>query len=427
MTHWKPVLFAVALALSTSAPATAAPTIGPGRDTPSAPAVPDCAWHPLGYRSSNVAYPDTNSQYWLLRYTVREGLTIEIDGRYPDARYASFASYDASRDSFTGPDGSPSVLTDHRIVPDRGSHNPYREHSRPGGKFTVSVTDRAAGRRNTLPLSPAGTPEGAEGTVIYRVYLPHGEIRLPKVTFLHDGHRVPVATCDDALTAGPSTSVPDTARDAAGTGPGAVPPSPTAGEPARPAFARLGGSGLYPNPDNAYVATGFDAPPAGQVLVVRGKAPTGTSGDRARPWPDPNAQVRYWSMCDNLWWGPGEVVANPMPDGTVDTGCRTDSDTRLAADGTYTYVVGREEQRTTVESVPGVTFLPLSAATPDDKHLLILRNMLADPDFAEAIQHVPVGSGPAGTAEVMGDHYPRAAYCDLASLTASGPQACPVV
>ncbi|MFC7894127.1 hypothetical protein [Streptomyces sp. NPDC057381] len=415
MTHWKSLVLAtaLALALSTAAPATAAQTGGPGRATPAAPAVPDCAWHPLGYRSSNVAYPDTNSQYWLLHYTVQEGLTVELDGRYPDARYASFASYDASRDSFTGPDGAPSVLTDHRIAPDRGSHNPYREHSRPGGKFTVSVTDRAAGRRNTLPLAPAGTPEGAEGTVIYRVYLPHGEIRLPKVSFLRDGHRVRVPACDDALTTG------------AGRGP--VPPSLTAGEPTRPAFARLGGSGLYPNPDNAYVATGFDAPPPGQVLVVRGKAPAGTTGDRARPWPDPKAQVRYWSMCDNLWWGPGEVVANPMPDGTVDTGCRTDSDTRLAADGTYTYVVGREEQRAAVESVPGVTFLPLSAATPNDKHLLILRNMLADPGFAEAIQRVPVGSGPARTAEVMGDHYPRTAYCDLTSLTASGPDACPVV
>lgn len=179
----------------------------------------------------------------------------------PDARYASFASYDASLSSFTGPDGSPSVLTDHRIVPDLGSHNPC-------------------------------------------------------------GTRRCATTCGGAQ---------------------------------------------------------------------------------------------------------GEVVANPMPDGTVDTGCRTDSDTRLAADGTYTYVVGTEEQRTTVESVPGVTFLPLSAATPEDKHLLILRNMLADPDFAEAIQRVPVGSDPARTAEVMGDHYPRTAYCDLASLTASGPQACPVV
>lgn len=412
MTHWKSLVLAATLALSTAAPATAAQTGGPGRAAPAAPAVPDCAWHPLGYRSSNVAYPDTNSQYWLLHYTVQKGLTIELDGRYPDARYASFASYDASRDSFTGPDGAPSVLTDHWIAPDRGSHNPYREHSRPGGKFTVSVTDRAAGRRNTLPLAPAGTPEGAEGTVIYRVYLPHGEIRLPKVTFLRDGHRVRVATCDDALTTGP--------------GRGPVPPARTAGEPTRPAFARLGGSGLYPNPDNAYVATGFDAPPPGQVLVVRGKAPAGTTGDRARPWPDPKAQVRYWSMCNNLWWGPGEVVANPRPDGTVDTGCRTDSDTLLAADGTYTYVVGREEQRAAVESVPGVTFLPLSAATPTDKHLLILRNMLADPGFTEAIQQVPAGSGPARTAEVMGDHYPRTAYCDLTSLTASGPEACPV-
>ncbi|MFE1025775.1 hypothetical protein ACFW5I_14600 [Streptomyces sp. NPDC058818] len=140
--------------------------------------------------------------------------------------------------------------------------------------------------------------------------------------------------------AAPKTGASPAAQGAEGTGPAPAPLAATASEPPRPAFSRLGGSGLYPNPDNAYVATGFDAPPPGQVLVVHGKAPAGTTGDRARPWPDPAAQVRYRSMCDNLWWGPGEVVADPLPDGTVDTGCRTDHDTRLAADGTYTYVVG---------------------------------------------------------------------------------------
>ncbi|MFQ6142106.1 hypothetical protein ACLMNJ_03370, partial [Streptomyces seoulensis] len=208
MRYWKPLLLAVALALSTAAPATAAQTGSAHPADPShsptssssKPATPDCAWHPLGYRTSNVAYPDTNSQYWLLHYTTQPGLTIRLDGRYPDARYASFASYDAANSSFTGPDGAPSVLTDHRIVPDRGSRNPYRQPARPGGRFTVTVTERAADRANSLPLAPAGAAEGAGGTVIYRVYLPHGTIQLPEVTFLRGGHRVRVATCADART-----------------------------------------------------------------------------------------------------------------------------------------------------------------------------------------------------------------------------------
>ncbi|MER7716353.1 hypothetical protein ABTX99_05270 [Streptomyces flaveolus] len=413
MRPWKPLLLAAALATVTAVPASAAPSGS------SAPTTPDCAWHPLGYRTSNVAYPDTNSQYWLLRYTVQKGLTITVDGRYPDARYMSFASYDATRGSFTGPGGADSVLTDHLTAADRGSRNPYQQDARPGGKFTVTVTQQAAGRPNTLPLAPADAPEGAEGTLIYRIYLPHGKIRLPKVTFLRDGRSVRVATCADAQAAPAPTPNPTPA-------PATPAPQPAPSAPAPPAFARQGGAGLYPNPDNAYLAAGFEAPRAGHVLVVRGKAPTATTGDRARPWPSTAVQVRYWSMCDNLWWGPGEVVANPLPDGTVDPGCRADSDTRVGADGTYTYVVGTEEQRPVVDRVPGVTFLPLSTATPTAKHLLILRNMLAAPGFGQAIQRVPAGSGPQRTAEVMGDYYPRAAYCDLAALTASGPDACPV-
>ncbi|MEU3957142.1 hypothetical protein AB0F45_33320, partial [Streptomyces achromogenes] len=153
-----------------------------------------------GYQTSNVAYPDTNARYWLLRYTVRKHLAIELDGRFPDARYASVATYDAHRSSFTGPDGTPSALTDHQLLPDRGSGNPDRQPGRPGGKFTVTVTDTPAGRPNVLPLAPAGTPEGAEGTAVYRIYLPHGTFRLPKVTFVQGGHRVRVGTCADALS-----------------------------------------------------------------------------------------------------------------------------------------------------------------------------------------------------------------------------------
>ncbi|GAA2734400.1 hypothetical protein [Streptomyces nogalater] len=417
MRRWKPVLLAAALALSAAGPTAAASSVAAP-----APTVPACAWEPLGYQTSNVAYPDTNARYWLLRYTVREGLTIRLDGRFPDARYASVATYDARRSSFTGPGGTPSALTDHQLLPDRGSRNPYREPARPGGKFTVTVAEAPADRPNALPLAPAGTPEGAEGTVVYRIYLPHGGFRLPKVTFVQGGHRVRVATCADALSPGASTA-------GASTGPSVGAPSGTAspageGTPPRPAFSRSGGDGLYPNPDNAYLSTGFEAPPAGQVLVVRGKAPTATAGDRARPWPAGSARVRYWSMCDNLWWGPGEVVANPLPGGGVDPGCRADFDTRLSSDGTYTYAVGTEDQRAAVERVPGVTFLPLSSATPTARHLLILRNMVAAPGFAEAIQRVPVGSGPARTAEVMGAYYPEAAYCDLGALARSGPDAC---
>ncbi|MFF5638770.1 hypothetical protein [Streptomyces sp. NPDC012825] len=88
--------------------------------------------------------------------------------------------------------------------------------------------------------------------------------------------------------------------------------------------------------------------------------------------------------------------------------------------------MGTEEQRATVEGVPGVTFLPLSAATPTAKHLLILRNTVDGPGFDGAIQRVPVGSDPARTAGITGAHHPRTGYCDLSTPTSSGPDGCPV-
>ncbi len=175
MRYGKPLLLAAALALALSATAPGAAA----QARPQEPATPACAWQPLGYRTSNVAYPDTHTQYWLLHYTKQDGLAITLEGRYPDARYASFTSYDARHDSFTGPDGSASVLADHRIAPDRGSANPFEEPARAGGKYTVTVTDEPVRRPNVLPLSPPEAPEGAAGTVIYRVYLPEGEVRLP--------------------------------------------------------------------------------------------------------------------------------------------------------------------------------------------------------------------------------------------------------
>jgi hypothetical protein len=103
---------------------------------------------------------------------------------------------------------------------------------------------------------------------------------------------------------------------------------------------------------------------------------------------------------------------------------RNDEQTVLDRDGHYTYVVGTEAQRAAIERIPGVTFLPFSADQPTTQHLILLRNMVVDPDFAEAIQNVPAGQDPAVAAGVMGPYYPRAATCPLATAAAAGPAAC---
>jgi hypothetical protein len=64
------------------------------------------------------------------------------------------------------------------------------------------------------------------------------------------------------------------------------------------------------------------------------------------------------------------------------------------------------------------------AATPSALHFLYVRNKLANPSFAYAVQRVTQYGSPAAAAAVTGPYYPRAAVCALSTLTAKGPQAC---
>jgi hypothetical protein len=381
------------------------------------PVTPECAW---GVRASadtlNVYYPDSAAVYWVLPFTVQEGLRITLSGEYPDTRYASLQVYKEGGGLFEA-NGVPSSITDHLIQPDAGSANPWQRQAAPGGRFTVTVrADAAPGQANTLPLAPSGTPEGAQGNIVYRVYLPAGgdfdQVPLPSVTFERDGVSRPIPTCSAAK---------------AGTGVSAA-TAATAEKAAPPAFARpdlaTRPGGGFPNADSAYLYADVTPPTDRQVIVIRGKAPRNTSGPHPAPWPAPDKDVRYWSMCTNLTTPPYPVVVNPLPSGATDYGCRADDQTRLDSGGRYSYVIGRESQRQAIEGVPGTTFLPFSAARPAATHRVILRNMVANDDFAAAVQNVPPDGDPASAAAVMGDHYPVIKVCSTAALAAKGPERC---
>lgn len=138
--------------------------------------------------------------------------------------------------------------------------------------------------------------------------------------------------------------------------------------PSTPAFARSTSStgSLFPNPDNAYLSESVVPPSGNDVLVIRGKASTAPGGDAPEPWPS-GAQVRYWSVCTYAVTFPLPVVADTLPDGSVDYGCRADLSTSLDSNGYYTFVVGTEAQRSVIKSVPGVTFVPFSESHPTTK------------------------------------------------------------
>jgi hypothetical protein len=407
-----------------------------------APASADCAW-PIAVNAQtisenpliNISNPDTASDYWLMAFTVQDGLRITLSGRYPASRYMSFAVYNSHGTPFTN-NGVDSSLTDYRIASDPGSVNPWQHTAQPGGRFTVTLrADVTPGQLNTLPLAPAGTRPGTIGLLFLRVYASAQanpeKISLPTVTFTANGVSKPLPECPaTAFPTGaavqevlhvlglpasylhsglPATAVPPAKSGAAGT--------------IVPFAAYPTGTGGTVDPDIAYLSATVVSPQNGDVLVIRAKAPTTPNGNDPAPWPAPGDEVRYWSICDDLRPPPTPVVVNRLPDGKVDDGCRYDSQVTLQ-NGYYTIVVGTETQSAAIERIPGATFLPFSAAEPTRVHKLNMRNMLANPDFHNAIQNVPADGNPSSAAAVMGLFYPRAAFCSLATLANSGPNAC---
>jgi hypothetical protein len=408
------LLLGAGLLAGLPAPAALAATAATG-----APVTPSCAWGTVVSGTAlNVFEPDTAATYWVTKFTVQDGLDISLSGDYPDSRYASFDVYSGSGGLFTT-NGVSSALTDYQIEPGRGSVNPWRHHAAPGGKFTMTVaSDAAPGQVNTLPLAPAGTASGSTGYLVYRVYLPAGgdfsAVSLPALTFTADGSSQPVPVCANAARGLPAGLAQTLSR-------AAVP----AASAATVSFTRtIADTGEFANADSAYLVATVTPPGGDNVVVIRGKAPTSSRGSHPVQWPDPAVDMRYWSMCDNLLSGLRPVVVNQLPDGRTDYGCRYDAETRLDRSGYYTYVVGTESQRAAIDKVPGATFIPFSAADPTTTHLLLLRNMLVSPNFAQAIQNVPANSSAATAAAVMGPYYPRAAICSLATLAAQGPAAC---
>lgn len=382
--------------------------------------IPACAWgselSPRTIGGLNFALPDTAASYWLLPYVVRPGLTLTVTGGFQSARYLSFNTYNSTFGSFTN-NGVASALTDYRIDADTGSSNPWQDGSAPGGRYTVTVSSNIApGQPNTLPLAPAGAATGQPGFLIIRFYLPAGgqsAVELPTVTETLNGESRVVPTCTQ-----PGGNTAANAAFEAVTRAGL----PFPGDSSK-GFSRLDSTGVvsaFPNIDNAYLRYSIIPPTDDRVLVIRGKAPRTPAGDAPTAWPNPDLDARFYSLCTYPSVLPGPVTRNPLPGNTFDEGCRNDDQTAVDAAGYYTYVVGTESQRARIEQLPGVTFLPFSTEYASRKHDLLLRNMLPNTSFEQAIQNVPANVPPEQAAEIMGEYYPRTTQCALHTLTPTG-------
>ena len=410
----------VALAACTSArPSSSAAA---GASQPAAPPGMSCAWPTeLSAQTDNIEFPDAAEAYFLQQIVAPAGTRIVLSGRFPDARYASVQVYT--------PGGAGASLDDYQVAPQPGSVNPWRRQAAPGGRFTVAIgPDPEPGQANTLPL-PAGTTSQHPGYLMYRVYLPAGggdlsAVPVPVLTVEQGGSARTLPACASHHAPVHFPAVSGSAAPATGAaGAGAAAPPPRQLQFFKPPRSSFNNGGLA-NVDTSYVLAYLVRPPAADVVVVTAKAPTSAPGSHPSPWPARGEDVRYWSMCIGLLAPPTPVVANKLPGGRADYGCRADDATRLNAAGDYTYVIGGESQRAAISRVPGATFLPFSATRASRLYLLGLRNVLASSSFAHSPQGVTQADGPAAAAAVMGSYYPRTAVCPLATLTARGPQAC---
>jgi hypothetical protein len=316
---------------------------------------PFCSWwFTLQSDTVNLAYPDTNAVYWGTPFFDDGNTRIRLDGEYSDQRYMSLTTYDQNLNFFeyTTPSGHvfSSTITDFEIEPINAGTNPFQNKTRvKNAPFSVTIKSRPrANENNVLPASPNSNGLGDAGDVF----------------------PLPCNVTDEFSC---STS--------------AMFSSPPEGDQ----------QGFFGNPANTYIASNVDLRPhilsnqqPGTLYVIRGKLPVTTAGKDAEPWPNPDVDMRYFSMCT----GP---YIRPYPTTLGDNACVADLDLVLSRRNGkqsekgkwYTIVISTEEEKpsniTGDPQVDGVNWLKGSAFSPT---VLLMRNMLPNPDFRFAAQNV---------------------------------------
>ncbi len=362
------------------------------------------------------------ARYWDQPIVTGASTRITVSGTYPDARYFTLSVYTPYGAPVTR-DGLGTSLTDYQIAPEPGSVNPWRHRASPGGRYEVTLRPTAtAGQANVLPL-PAGTSEARPGYLIYRLYDPasgnFSGVMYPTITLTQGNvsHTLPACRTHTPIALPPKAPGATAPTSSASHETAPPPPGAFYGMPAKEYIAGLADA------NTAYAEAYIIRPPADDVMVVTAKAPTFPPSNAPSPWPQTGVDMRYWSMCIFIGTRGSPTVANTLPNGQTDYGCRDDYQTRLA-DGDYAYVIGTETQKAAISRVPGATFLPLPTTQTPRLYFLILRNKLISPSFTHAAQNITQATDPSAASAAMGPYYPRVSTCRLATLANGGVAAC---
>jgi hypothetical protein len=273
-------------------------------------------------------YPDTGATYFAGQFQLPAGASLRFDGRFPHARYMSYA---IQTQLGGGELGAGDVLRDEQIRALRGSVNPYvRPHRRDAHsrRYAMRVVGGAAPAREARNTLYTGTTDpDAQVVLVLRHYIPDvgrdgtGGAGLPRLTLRQaDGTRLRgQAACGTLRTHKDQATVTFPASlwkslVAASSDPVNDPaPDPPRWE----RFWNVGYSvfGVFvkdreerlrryppsddgafaPNPDTRYLTTGVSLR-LGRVYTVTGRMPryprTLPARTRLQPY-----DVRYWSVC----------------------------------------------------------------------------------------------------------------------------------
>lgn len=395
---------------------------------PGAPAgaSPGCAWPAqLEPTAGNVLYPDESARYWITTIPSAAGTSLSIRGAFPHARYMSFVTYTAGAQSIDG-------IYDALIVPDAGSTNPFlagADRNATDRDYTIRVV---IGNR---PASPepntlyTGTTDGSKSApffvLAYRVFRPDagrgesGGAPLPEITIRQPGApdvTMPACKADELPETGISRTIANASIPWTGLPgwPGNNPPTwhkfynmqeagsrltdneitgtQLSDEMAPGAMERFPRGGFADNPDNNYIYA-FVNPGYGRLVVLRGRLPSTPRTLEGQPVMG-TGDLRYWSLCTN------HALSQRF------YGCLADDQLLTDADGDYVVVISSSDDRPADATAGcGVNWLP---AGPTVDGVLIMRNMLPDPEFAHSIQRAGYGTEAAD----MGPYYPVTAYAE---------------
>ena len=370
-----------------------------------------CFWggpYSIDNPESNFAYPDTGATYWHAKYSLPKDATLRLKGQYPFARYMSFNSYRQ--------DASPAfALKDKDIIANMDSINPFIQGAQRNSNRRGYEIELVNGEAPIIPLNNTlydYAKDNGESLLLYRVYVPDkgrdstGGVGLPtpELTLGNGQVLTGQAVCDTLKSDQALIKIPFVPEQ---TYANLRQNNPAKQNPVWRAVyniqfsLRCGFLGqcdgnpvrqvpFYANLDNQYVGTYIDRD-IKPIVVIRGKipkVPSTVNGNEV--FDESDAQVRYWSMCQNEYYS--QKV----------TGCLYDEQVTINPDGYYTIATSLLADRPdNVTDECGIGYLPWSEqgdgfsiipGRQDNKTdgLLLMRNMLPAADFDNAIQNTSV-------------------------------------